>query len=126
MAARVVEAGSGQPLVYLHGSEGPHPGWPELLGSLSERYRVIVPDLAGFGSSTGAEHLYDVHDFVVCGLDLLDALELERPHLIGHDLGGMLAAELAAVAGGRVGKLVLAGPPECPAGCQARRTHRSC
>ena len=107
---RVVEAGRGQPLVYLHGVEGPHAGWPEFLRSLAEGYRVVAPDLAGFGGSTGAEHLHDVHDFVIYGLDLLDALELERPHLIAHDLGGMLAAELAAVAGGRLGKLVLAAP----------------
>lgn len=108
--ARVVEAGSGQPLVYLHGAEGPHAGWPEFLRTLAGGYRVIAPDLAGFGGSTGAEHLHDVHDLVIYGLDLLDALGLERPHLIGHDLGGMLAAELAAVAGSRLGKLVLVAP----------------
>ncbi len=107
---RIAEAGSGQPVVYLHGSEGPHDGWPDFLASLAERYHVIAPDLAGFGGSTGAEHLRDVHDLVIHGLDLLDALDVERPHLIGHDLGGMLAAELAAVAGGRIGKLVLAAP----------------
>ena len=110
LEARVLEAGSGQPLVYLHGAEGPHAGWPEFLATLAQGYRVIAPDLAGFGSSTGAEHLHDVHDLVIYGLDLLDALELERPHLIGHDLGGMLAAELAAVAGVRLGKIVLAAP----------------
>lgn len=108
--ARVMEAGSGWPLVYLHGAEGPHAGWPEFLATLADGYRVIAPDLAGFGGSTGAEHLHDVHDLVIYGLDLLDALEVERPHLIGHDLGGMLGAEVAAVAGSRLGKLVLAAP----------------
>jgi pimeloyl-ACP methyl ester carboxylesterase len=106
----VQEAGTGQPLVYLHGAEGPHADWPEFLATLADGYHVIAPDLAGFGGSTGAEHLHDVHDLVIYGLDLLDGLGLERPHVVGHDLGGMLAAELAAVAGGRLGKLVLAAP----------------
>jgi pimeloyl-ACP methyl ester carboxylesterase len=107
---RVAEAGAGQPLVYLHGAEGPHEGWPEFLAALARDCRVVAPDLPGFGRSTGAEHLTEVVDLVVWTLDLLDALGLERPHVLGHDLGGMLACELAALAGGRVGRLVLAAP----------------
>jgi pimeloyl-ACP methyl ester carboxylesterase len=114
---RLLEAGAGQPVVYLHGAEGPigpsagaAPGWPPFLGVLAERFRMIAPEQPGFGESTGAEHLMDVLDLIVYQLDLLDALGLERPHLVGHDLGGMIAAELAAVAGGRVGRLALVAP----------------
>jgi pimeloyl-ACP methyl ester carboxylesterase len=114
---RLFEAGAGQTVVYLHGAEGPigppsgaAPGWSPFLDALAERFRVIAPEQPGFGESTGAEHLMDVLDLIVYQLDLLDALGLERPHLVGHDLGGMIAAELAAVAGGRVGRLALVAP----------------
>jgi pimeloyl-ACP methyl ester carboxylesterase len=110
---RYLEKGSGQPLVYLHGAEGPlgdRGGWCDALERLSARYRVIAPELPGFGESTGAEHLREVLDLTVVTLDLLDALGVDRPNLVGLDLGGMLAAEVAAVAGCRVGKLVLAAP----------------
>lgn len=106
---RVFEGGSGQPIVYLHGAEGLVGGWSPFLAKLSQRYRVIAPEQPGFGESSGGERLNDILDLVVYHLDLLDALGLDRPHLIGHDLGGMVAAETAAVAGNRIGKLVLVG-----------------
>ncbi len=107
---RLFEAGSGRPLLYLHGAEGLLGGWQPFLSQLASRFQVIAPEHPGFGESSGVEQLDDVLDLIVYYLDLLDALGLERPHLIGHDLGGMIAAELAALAGARVGRLVLVAP----------------
>ncbi|MCC7372731.1 MAG: alpha/beta fold hydrolase [Chloroflexi bacterium] len=110
LTARVREAGDGPPVIYLHGAEGPLPSWPPFLETLDRSHRMISPDLPGFGGSTGGEGINDVLDLSVYLLDLLDALGLERVAIVGHDLGGMAAAELAAVAGNRVASLALIAP----------------
>jgi pimeloyl-ACP methyl ester carboxylesterase len=107
---RLREAGAGRPVLYLHGAEGPRAAWPPFLAALAERFRVIAPDLPGFGRSSGGDHFEDVLDLTIYLQDLLDALGLERASIVGHDLGGMAAAELAAAADRRVGALVLVAP----------------
>ena len=106
---RVRESGSGQPLVYLHGLMGLQPEEP-LLERLAERYRVLAPVWPGFGEEGGEDKLEDMGDFTLHGWDLLEALELERPHLVGHSLGGMIAAEMAAVNSAGLAKLALLAP----------------
>lgn len=110
LTALVREAGGGTPVIYLHGAEGPLAGWPTFLETLSDHHRVIAPDLPGFGGSTGGEGINDVLDLSIYLLDLLDALGLDRVAVVGHDLGGMAATELAAVAGNRIRSLVLIAP----------------
>jgi pimeloyl-ACP methyl ester carboxylesterase len=99
------EAGSGEPLVYLHGEAGPR--WSRFHDLLASRYTVLAPTIVGYGDSTGSDRLQDVHDLIYWALDLLDALDLRSQPLIGYGLGGMLAAELAAVQPERVTRLVL-------------------
>ena len=106
----VREAGSGTPVLYLHGAEGPLAGWPPFLESLSAGYRVIAPDLPGFGQSSGGDRMDTVLDLTIYLQDLLDSLGLDRVAIVGHDLGGMVAAELAATADRRVKALVLIAP----------------
>lgn len=108
--AHVREAGAGAPVLYLHGAEGPLAGWPPFLASLAGAFRVIAPDLPGFGRSSGGERMDHVLDLTIYLQDLLDALELERVSIIGHDLGGMAAAELAATCDRRVNALALIAP----------------
>ncbi len=105
----VTRAGSGPPLLYLHGAFG-YGGWPEALDSLSQRFTVYAPLHPGFGESEGIEHIDDLLDLTLFHLDLLDALRLERPHVVGHFSGAMIAAEMAAIAGHRIDRLVLASP----------------
>ena len=105
----VFEDGSGPPLLFLHGVNNVQPGDP-FLARLAQRYRVIAPRLPGFGESRGGEHLLDIHDLIYYGLDLLDTLGLRGLPVIGHSLGGMIAAELAAVQPERVSRLVLIAP----------------
>ena len=109
VTARVAKAGAGDPLVYLHGAFGYH-GWPAFLDRLSERFTVYAPVHPGFGETDGVEGLDDILDLTLYHLDLLDALELERPHLVGHLFGAMVAAETAALHSHRVDRLVLASP----------------
>ena len=104
----VWEAGSGSPLLYLHG-EG-SPTWTPFHDALAERYRVIAPIHPGYGLSTGNEQLQDLPDLIYYYLDVLDQLGLRDLPLIGHGLGGMVAAELAAVQPDRFRALVLIAP----------------
>ena len=105
----VFETGEGQPLLFLHGV-GDVPQNEELLGRLGRQHRVIAPRTPGFGGSTGTEHLLDLHDLIYYELDLLDALGLRDLPVVGHSLGAMVAAELAAVQPKRFSALVLVAP----------------
>ena len=104
----ILEHGEGDPLLYLHGviriDDDP------LVAELARRRRVVAPLLPGFGGSTGAENLTDVHDLAIYYAGLIDQLHLSRMPLVGHSLGGMFAAELAAVAPDRISHLVLIAP----------------
>lgn len=101
--------GSGPPLVFLHGAAG-LPAFTPDLQALARDFTVTAPLLPGFGT-TGEEHLHeDVLKLTLFAWDLLDALKIERPILVGHSFGGMLAAEMAALEPGRVSKLVLVAP----------------
>jgi pimeloyl-ACP methyl ester carboxylesterase len=107
----IERGGHGAPLVFLHGAGGPMGGAP-FLRDLAEHYSVYAPAHPGFGSGQGIEHLDDVWDFAVYYLDFLDEIGIEKTHLVGHALGGMLAAEIAALAPERIDRLVLV----CPVG----------
>jgi pimeloyl-ACP methyl ester carboxylesterase len=104
----VWEAGSGDPVLYLHG-EG-RPTWGPFHEALAEHARVIAPLHPGYGGSTGNEQLQDLTDLIYYYLDFLDRLELRGLPLVGHGLGGMFAAELAAVQPERFTALVLISP----------------
>lgn len=102
-----LEAGSGRPLVWLHGAGGLLPQEP-LLERLANRYHVYAPEWPGYGVETTEDALEDMLDFALHGWDLVDALELgARPILVGHSMGGMIAAEMATLAPRDLDRLVL-------------------
>src|SRR5262249_4844507 len=103
------EAGSGQPLVFFHGAGGLFPENP-FLDALATKYHVFAPELPAYGESTGEDLLEDMLDFTLHGWDVVTSLGLEKPHLVGHSVGGMFADEMAAVAPNDVAKLVLVAP----------------
>jgi pimeloyl-ACP methyl ester carboxylesterase len=105
--AKVLTAGEGTPLVFLHGAGGLK--WDPFLDELSKDYQVFAPYFPGLGGSSGSNQL-DLRnwwDLVLYYYDLFDALELDCVDLIGHSFGGMLAAELAATEVKRVKHLIL-------------------
>jgi pimeloyl-ACP methyl ester carboxylesterase len=104
---RVLEGGSGAPLVFLHSAGGLYADNP-FLDLLARRYHVFAPELPGYGESTGEELLEDMLDFALHGWDVVEALGLRRPHLVGHSMGGMIAAEMACLAPHDLDRLVLA------------------
>jgi pimeloyl-ACP methyl ester carboxylesterase len=107
---RVLEAGpeDAPPVLFLHGVSGLLDD-TTFLELLAERHRVFAPELPGYGESTGEELFEDMLDFALHGWDVVRGLGLSgrRPSLIGHSLGGMIAAEMACLAPEALGKLVL-------------------
>ncbi|RKR84084.1 pimeloyl-ACP methyl ester carboxylesterase [Mucilaginibacter gracilis] len=90
-----VEGGSGAPLICL-------PGWPQTWYSfknvapkLAEKYRVIVVDIRGMGTSAKPETGYDKKTMAVDIYHLISYLKLPKVHLLGHDIGGMVAMSIA-------------------------------
>jgi pimeloyl-ACP methyl ester carboxylesterase len=108
-ACRIWEKGDGEPLFYLAGIGG-LPRWTPVLDRLAERRRVVAPSLPGFPGGLGHDHLDGHLDWIAATLELLDAAGLDGGDLVGVSVGGALAAEVAALGGGRVKRLVLASP----------------
>jgi len=106
-SCRVLEGGSGAPVVFFHGAGGLLRD-NAFLDQLARGYHVFAPEWPGYGESAGEELLEDMLDFTLHGWDLVEALGLKKPHLVGHSMGGMIAAEMACVAPHDLGKLVLA------------------
>lgn len=108
---RYIEGGSGQPLVFLHGAGGVTTEDP-FLARLAERYHVHAPLLPGYGDSAECANLRDMLDVTLHSWDVVAALGLKDPILVGHSMGGMIAAEMAALAPNDVSRLALI----CPVG----------
>jgi pimeloyl-ACP methyl ester carboxylesterase len=106
-----LEAGSGAPVVTLHGLGATKGSFLPTVAALSKGFRVIAVDLPGFGDSDkpiGAS--YDAAFFARAVVDLLDALELDRAHVIGNSLGGRVALEVGLAHPDRVDRLALLCP----------------
>lgn len=105
------DQGRGHPVLLLHGS-GPGvsawSNWRLAIPFIAERFRVIAPDLAGFGS-TAVPSSYDLDTWVEHALAVLDELGIKRTHVVGNSFGGALALALATRNPKRVDRLVLMG-----------------
>lgn len=106
---RYLHGGEGKPLVFLHGAGGVTVDDP-FLNALAAHYEVHAPLLPGYGDSEEAPELRDMLDITLHTWDVVSALKLKKPILVGHSMGGMIAAEMAAVAPADVAKLGLIAP----------------
>lgn len=86
-------AGKGPPLLFLHGADG-YSQWLPFFDALAERYEVIVPEHPGFGASDDPPLIRSVADMAMFYLDFLETLDLRDLHIVGHSLGGWIAAEI--------------------------------
>lgn len=106
-----LEAGSSEKaIVLLHGLGGYADKWRPAMLEMSQRYRVVVPDLIGYGLSDKPIIDYTPEFFIEFIGKFIGALGLERPHLVGASLGGQVAAEYAASNGRSVSSLALVSP----------------
>ncbi|MEJ7559629.1 MAG: alpha/beta hydrolase [Pedobacter sp.] len=102
-----VDGGSGMPLICL-------PGWPQtwysyknIAPSLAEKYRVLVVDIRGMGTSEKPESGYDKKTMAQDIYELMKQLGLEKAHVLGHDIGGMVAMSMAFNHPDSIEKLVI-------------------
>lgn len=107
---RVAESGDGPTLLLLHGLFLDNSTWNGVRATLARRYRVVTPDLPGFGASEKphpSRFPYTVESFAEVVADLYAGLDLGRAALVGHCLGGAIAVTLAARHPELVSELVL-------------------
>lgn len=114
---RYLEAGTGPTVLFLHGADGET--WSPLLDALSADHRVIAPEHPGFGRAKLPDWMMSTGDLAFFYLDLLRTLGLRDVHLVGHCIGGWVAAEMAIRGTDRIASLALLAPagvasPEAP------------
>jgi len=116
---------SGAPgVVLLHGLSGSHRWWLKTIPALVDRFRVHVPELVGFGASRRAPHQPDIPEMAEVVLAWLSALGLERPHLVGHSMGGQVSLHMAAAQPDRFERLVLVSASGIPRARTVRELQR--
>jgi pimeloyl-ACP methyl ester carboxylesterase len=113
-----LEAGSGPPVVLVHGS-GPgvsaYANWRLTMPALAAQHRVLAPDMVGFGfTERPGDVTYDMATWTRQLLGFLDALGIDRAHLVGNSFGGALALRFATEHPDRVDRLVLMGSVGVP------------
>lgn len=107
------DEGSGEPIIFIHGS-GPgvsaYANWRLCIPELAKKFRVIAPDMVGFGYSDRPEGItYSMDVWVQQIVDLMDALELKKVHLVGNSFGGALALALVIKYPEKFDRIVLMG-----------------
>lgn len=101
----VALAGEGPPLLLLHGWPEFWLTWEPVMQRLADRFRLIAPDLRGFGASDKPDGPWGPPDHTADLLALLDALGIDRVGVVGHDVGGAVMQALARAAPERVSGL---------------------
>ena len=112
------DIGEGTPVLLIHGS-GPgvsaFANWRLTIRDLSPHYRLLAPDMLGFGYSDRADDAVYTRDRWLAQLiGFLDAIDVERVHVVGNSFGGSIALALAIHHPARVGRMVLMGSVGVP------------
>src|SRR5918999_5304513 len=107
----VAEAGEGEPVLMLHGWPQHWWEWRAVIPRLADRYRLICPDLRGHGWTDAPREGYEKERLATDVLGLLDALELERVRLVGHDWGGWVGFLLCFRAPQRIDRFLALNIP---------------
>jgi pimeloyl-ACP methyl ester carboxylesterase len=90
-----VEAGAGDPLVLVMGFSADHMAWALQMRAFAERYRVVAFDNRGAGQTDQPDFPYTIPMMAADTVGLMDALGVERAHVLGLSMGGMIAQEIA-------------------------------
>lgn len=112
--------GSGRPLVLIHGFAGSTYTWRKIIPLLSDNFTIYALDLPGFGlSDKSPDAGYDLHSQARAVVDFTNALKVHGMTLVGHSMGGVIAAIAAELNAGAVDRAVIldagfyhGGPPE--------------
>ncbi|HEU0023212.1 MAG TPA: alpha/beta fold hydrolase [Thermoleophilaceae bacterium] len=107
----ILSAGAGDPVICAHGLGGTKASFLPTVAALGDSYRVIAVDLPGFGESDKPiAAAYDARHFARAVFELMDALDLERAHLVGNSMGGRVVIEAGLTDEERVASLVMLSP----------------
>ena len=100
------DEGKGFPLVLVHGFLGSSIMWRPQIDFFKENFRVITPDLPGFGKSNKAKLHNSIQSISNLILECLKEKNINKFHLLGHSMGGMIVQEMAKKKGGKISKLI--------------------
>jgi len=100
------DEGKGFPLVLVHGFLGSSKMWEPQIDFFKDYFRVITPDLPGYGKSNKAKSHNSIQSIANLLLDRLEEKKIDKFHLLGHSMGGMIVQEMAKKSGGKISKLV--------------------
>lgn len=118
------DTGSGDCVVLIHGHPFDRTLWEPQVAALSADFRVLAPDLRGFGKSPVTAHRVTMRDFAADIEDLLDDLRVERAAVVGLSMGGLVAMDLAVARPERywaIGLVATTAEPATPQEQAARR-----
>lgn len=113
---RYEAAGEGEPVVLVHGLSGSTRWWSRNVSEIAERYRTYLVDLPGFGTMRSLRRRFVLAEAASWLLEWMEAVGLERAHLVGHSMGGYICLRLAASRPAAVHRLVLVAPAGVPTG----------
>jgi pimeloyl-ACP methyl ester carboxylesterase len=105
--AHYLKAGSGPPVVLLHGGASDSRDWLGTMAALAHRFTFYAPDLIGFGQSEKKKDGYYLSDFIEFTEEFVKTLGLEKPDMVGHSLGGRVSAGVAVRDRVKIRRLVL-------------------
>ena len=108
------DRGAGPALVFIHGHPFSHAMWAPQLASLADEFRVVAPDLPGYGESPPLAQLMSMRRLADEVVGLLDTIGVERATVVGLSMGGLVAMELGLGNPDRVDGLVLAATTAAP------------
>jgi pimeloyl-ACP methyl ester carboxylesterase len=117
-------AGQGKAVLFLHQTPRSWDEYREVLPIVGRTYRAIAMDTIGFGDSYRPAEEASIAVYAEGVMAFMDALALERPSLVGHHTGGVIAVEVAASYPDRVDKLILSSTPYVDSEDRARRKTR--
>ena len=100
------ELGKGVPLVLVHGFLGSSKMWEPQIRFFKNHYRVIVIDIPGFGRSNKAKSYQDIPSIAQLLLECLEKKKINKFHLLGHSMGGMIIQEMARIEKKKILKLI--------------------
>ena len=100
------DEGKGFPLVLVHGFLGSSKMWEPQIDFFKDYFRVITPDLPGYGKSNKAKSCNSIQSVANLLLDCLEEKKIDKFYLLGHSMGGMIVQEMAKKNGDKISKLV--------------------
>jgi len=100
------DEGKGFPLVLVHGFLGSSKMWKPQIDFFKDHFRIITPDLPGFGKSNKAKSHNNIQSIANLLINCLEEKKINKFHLLGHSMGGMIVQEMAKKVGDKISKLV--------------------